>query len=167
MSFGPNVGLAALRPSNPQISPHLSPMAPANAASQRSQAVFLGRKADFANAASLIGCLGQAHFPSFFRIIVSHPGHASLRSLVDALLAPLHACVGSVVDSPAIWRASRCAAKFFGFFHKPRPARTTLPGVGRLAIYVMPCSPPVPDGIQCSRPTCDAVKRPTFVPPQR
>jgi hypothetical protein len=57
-----------------------------------------GLGADFAKFASLIGCLGQAHFPSFFRIIVSHPGHSSLRSLVDALLAPLQACVGSVVD---------------------------------------------------------------------
>jgi len=36
--------------------------------------------------ASLIGCLGQAHFPSFFWVIVTHPGHASLRSLVDAMM---------------------------------------------------------------------------------
>ena len=40
--------------------------------------------ADFARwrrTASLIGCLGQARFPSFFRVIVAHPCHASLRSL--------------------------------------------------------------------------------------
>jgi hypothetical protein len=50
---------------------------------------------------SLIGCLGQARFPSFFWVIVAHPGHASLRSLVDAMMAPLHAYVGSAVESPA------------------------------------------------------------------
>jgi hypothetical protein len=73
--------------------------------------------------ASLIGCLGQAHFPSFFRVIVTHPGHASLRSLVDAVLAPLHAYVGSDAESLALRRASRCAADIFGFFHEPRPVR--------------------------------------------
>ena len=52
-------------------------------------------------AASLIGCLGQARFPSFFWVIVTHPGHASLRSLVDAMMAPLHAYVGLAVESPA------------------------------------------------------------------
>ena len=31
--------------------------------------------------ASLIGCLGQALFPLYNRVIVAHPGHASLRSL--------------------------------------------------------------------------------------
>lgn len=36
-------------------------------------------------AASLIGRLGQARFPSFLWIIVTHSGHASLRSLVDAI----------------------------------------------------------------------------------
>jgi len=73
--------------------------------------------------ASLIGCLGQAHFPSFFWVIVTHPGHASLRSLVDAVLAPLHAYVGSDVESLALRRASRCAADTFGFLHEPRPVR--------------------------------------------
>ena len=47
--------------------------------------------------ASLIGCLGQAHFPSFFWVFVAHPGHASLRSLVDTVMESLHACVGSAV----------------------------------------------------------------------
>ena len=51
--------------------------------------------------ASLIGCLGQALFPCFFWVIVAHPGHASLRSLVDAVMAPLHAYVGSAVESLA------------------------------------------------------------------
>ena len=74
-------------------------------------------------AASLIGRLGQAHFPLFLWIIVTHPGHASLRSLVDAVMAPLHACVGLVVESLALGRASRCAAAIFGFFHRPRPVR--------------------------------------------
>ena len=80
--------------------------------------------------ASLIGCLGQAHFPSFFWVIVTHPGHASLRSLVDAVVAPLHACVGLVVESLALRRASSCAADIFGFIHKPRPVRTTPLGLG-------------------------------------
>ena len=52
-------------------------------------------------AASLIGCLGQARFPCLFWGIVTHPGHASLRSLVDAVMAPLHAYVGSAVESLA------------------------------------------------------------------
>jgi hypothetical protein len=69
--------------------------------------------------ASLIGCLGQARFPCFFWVIVAHPGHASLRSLVDALMAPLHAYVGSAVESPAFRRASRCAADIFGFIYYP------------------------------------------------
>lgn len=33
---------------------------------------------------SLIGCLGKAHFPSFLWGFVTHPDHASLRSLADA-----------------------------------------------------------------------------------
>ena len=33
-------------------------------------------------AASLIGYLGQALFPCLFWVFVTHPGHASLRSLV-------------------------------------------------------------------------------------
>ena len=61
-------------------------------------------------AASLIRFLGQARFPSFFWVIVTHPGHASLRSLVDAVMAPLHAYVGSDVESLAKRRASRCAS---------------------------------------------------------
>jgi hypothetical protein len=72
---------------------------------------------------SLIGCLGQAHFPFFFWVIVTHPGHASLRSLFDAVMAPLHAYVGSDVESLAKGRASRCAADTFGFLHEPRPVR--------------------------------------------
>jgi hypothetical protein len=73
--------------------------------------------------ASLIGCLGQAHFPFFFWVIVTHPGHASLRSLFDAVMAPLHAYVGSDVESLALRRASRGAADTFGFLHEPRPVR--------------------------------------------
>jgi hypothetical protein len=67
--------------------------------------------------ASLIGCLGQALFPCFFWVMVTHPGHASLRSLVDAVMAPLHAYVGSDVESRAFRRASGCAAVIFGFFY--------------------------------------------------
>ncbi|WP_211314303.1 hypothetical protein, partial [Celeribacter halophilus] len=77
----------------------------------------------WSTAASLIGRLGQAHFPLFLWIIVTHPGHATLRSLVDAVMAPLHACVGLVVESLVLGRASRCAAAIFGFFHRPRPVR--------------------------------------------
>jgi hypothetical protein len=73
--------------------------------------------------ASLLGCLGQARFSFLFRVFVTHPGHASLRSLVDAVLAPLHAYVGSDVQSLALRRASRCAAAIFGFFHEPRAMR--------------------------------------------
>jgi hypothetical protein len=62
-------------------------------------------------------------FPSFFWVMVTHPGHASLRSLVDAIMAPLQAYVGSAVESLALRRASRCAAANFGFFHRPRPVR--------------------------------------------
>jgi hypothetical protein len=47
-----NSALSALLPSNPKISPHLSSMTAFHAASQRSQAVFPGRKTDFANTAS-------------------------------------------------------------------------------------------------------------------
>ena len=73
--------------------------------------------------ASLIGCLGQARFPCFFGVMVTHPGHASLRSLVDAMMAPLQAYVGSEVESLAQRRASSGAAAIFGFFHEPRPVR--------------------------------------------
>ena len=57
--------------------------------------------ADAAKAASLIGSLGQARFPCLFWGIVTHPGNASLRSLVDAVMAPLHAYVGTAVESLA------------------------------------------------------------------
>ena len=43
----------------------------------------------------------QARFPCLFWVIVTHPGHVSLRSLVDAVMAPLHAYVGSAVESLA------------------------------------------------------------------
>ena len=75
--------------------------------------------------ASLIVYLGQAYFPFCFWVIVTHPGHASLRSLVDTLMAPLHAYVGLAVENLALRRASRCAAVIFGFIHEPRPVRTT------------------------------------------
>ncbi len=66
---------------------------------------------------------GSSSFSFLFRVIVTHPGHASLRSLVDAILAPLHAYVGSDVESLALRRASRGAADTFGFLHEPRPVR--------------------------------------------
>ncbi len=82
--------------------------------------------------ASLIGYLGQARFPSFFRVTATHPGHASLRSLVDALVAPLKAYVGLAVESPAFRCASSCAADIFGFIsylaghvYMPERARTS------------------------------------------
>ena len=90
-------------------------------------------------AASLIGCLGQAHFPSFFWVLVTHPGHASLRSLGGAVMAPLHACVGLAVESLALRRALRCAAAIFGFFHRPRPVRDDPVRIGgRLLVYAAP-----------------------------
>ena len=70
--------------------------------------------------ASLIGCLAQARFPSFFWVYVAHPGHASFRSLVEAMMTSLHAYVGSDVESLALRRASNGAADTFDFFHEPR-----------------------------------------------
>jgi len=72
-------------------------------------------------AASLIGCLGQAHFLSFIQ-----QGSFIRVTLLFAVCfgvrrAPLHACVGMVVESPAFRRASICAADIFGFIHTPRP----------------------------------------------
>ena len=89
--------------------------------------------------ASLIGCLGQARFPSFFWVIIAHPGHASLRSLIDALMAPLHAYVGSAVKSLAFGRASSCAADLFGFIHEPRPVRDDPVRIGgRALVHAVP-----------------------------
>ena len=112
--------------------------------SQRSLVSFLNKNENDANetrhswtwqrmTASLIGCLGQAHFPSFFWVMVTHPGHASLRSLVDAIMAPLQAYVGSAVESLALRRASGCAADIFGFFHEPRPVRDDPVRIGWVA----------------------------------
>lgn len=73
--------------------------------------------------ASLIGCLGQARFPfssgslSLIRVTLL------FAVWFDALVASLHACVVSDVESPALRRASRCAADLFGFIHAPRPVR--------------------------------------------
>jgi len=82
--------------------------------------------------ASLIGCLGQALFPCLFWVIFTHSGHASLRSLFDAVRAPLHAYAGSAVENLALRRASPCAADTFGFFnylagHVYIPARHSSP----------------------------------------
>ncbi len=66
---------------------------------------------------------GSSSFSFCSWIIVTHPGHASLRSLIDDLMSSLHACVGWAVESLALGRASRCAAAIFGFFHRPRPVR--------------------------------------------
>lgn len=69
------------------------------------------------------------------------PGHASLRSLVDAGMASLHACVGLAVESLALRRASSGAAAFFGFIHKPRPVRTIRSGsVGWLFDHATPAT---------------------------
>ncbi len=121
----------------------------------------------WSTAASLIGRLGQAHFPLFLWIIVTHPGHASLRSLVDAVMAPLHACVGLVVESLVLGRASRCAAAIFGFFHRPRPVRDDPVRLWRVADQVMLCPPPLPDGTRCHLPTFYAAGRPTFSLPRQ
>ena len=122
--------------------------------------------------ASLIGCLGQARFPSFFWAIVTHPGHASLRSLVDAVLAPLHACVGLAVENLASRRASIGAAVIFGFFYyqaghvyMPERARTSS-GEGRprqlscQACLIIQRPPAFPDGTLCHLSTCGAAERP-------
>ncbi len=88
-------------------------------------------------AASLIGCLGQALFPCLLWVIVAHPGHASLRSLFDAVMTPLHAYVGLAVESLAFRRASSGAAVILGFIYyltghvdMPEMARTSS-GEGR------------------------------------
>ncbi len=73
------------------------------------------RRGPLRKPAALFRCLGQAHFPSFFWVFVTHPGHAPLSSLVDAMLAPLQAYVGLAVESLALRRVSRCAANIFGF----------------------------------------------------
>ena len=71
--------------------------------------------------ASLIGCPGQAHFLSVYdqgshiRVTLLFAVWFGVRS------APLHACVGMEVESPAFRRASSCAADIFGFIHEPRP----------------------------------------------
>ncbi len=73
---------------------------------------------------------GSSSFCLFFGIVFAHPGHASLRSLIDVFMPSLHACVGLAVESLALGRASRCAAAIFGFIHEPRPVRTTPFGFG-------------------------------------
>jgi len=122
-------------------------------------------------AASLIGCLGQAPFPSLLWGLVAHPGHASLRSLGKAWLASLHACVGLALESLALGRASRWAAAIFGFIYyptgnvyMPERARTSSGEddpvrVWWWAVQVMSCPPPLPDGTQCHLPTCGAAPR--------
>ena len=80
--------------------------------------------------ASLIGSLVQARFPCFFGVVVTYPGHASLRSLVDAVMSPLHAYVGSEVESLALRRALPGVAAIFGFIHEPRPVRDDPARVG-------------------------------------
>jgi hypothetical protein len=65
--------------------------------------------------------------------MVTHPGHASLRSLVGAIMAPLQAYVGSAVESLALRRASGCAADIFGFFHEPRLVRDDPVRIGWVA----------------------------------
>ena len=83
--------------------------------------------------ASLIGCLGQARFPflndlgSLIRVTLLFAVCFGVRK------APLHACVGSVVESPASRRASSYAADIFVFIHKPRPD-WTIPSDWWLAI---------------------------------
>jgi hypothetical protein len=76
---------------------------------------------------------GSSSFSFLFWVIVTHLGHASLRSLVDAVMAPLHAYVGSDVESLALRRASLGAAAISGFFHEPRPVRDDPVRIGWLA----------------------------------
>ncbi len=124
-------GVGATHSEGPGATPALFGALPTSLAVARSTA----RR----SSASLIGCLGQAHFPSSIWGVATHPGHASLRSLGDALWAPLHACVGLAVESLALRRASRCAAANFGFIHEPRPVRTTPSGFGvGLSDHAMP-----------------------------
>ena len=80
-------------------------------------------------AASLIGSIGQALSPLSVGPF-THPGHASLRSLIGSCKEPLHACVGLAVESLAFGRTSICAAVIYGFIHRPRPVRTTPARIG-------------------------------------
>ena len=103
------------------------------------------------SSASLIGCLGQARFPSIL----------SMRSYIRVTLlfavwfgvrsAPLHACVGMEVESPAFRRASSCAADIFSFIfyltehiYMPEKARTSsgwddpVRLGGRLLVHAVP-----------------------------
>ena len=76
--------------------------------------------------ASLIGRLGQARFLSLVGITVAHPGHASLRSPIDALLGTAARMCRIGRGEPRLeTRFSICAADTFGFIHEPRPVRTT------------------------------------------
>lgn len=77
---------------------------------------------------------GSSSFSLLFGVVVTHPGHASLRSLSDDLMSSLHACVGLAVESLALGRASRCAAAIFGFFHRPRPVRDDPVQIGRWVV---------------------------------
>ena len=115
----------------------------------------------------VFGSSSFSFFLSFFRVVVAHPGHASLRSLVDALMASLHAYVGLAVGNLALGRASRCAADTFGFIHKPRPVRDDPVRVGWQAFQVMPCPPLLPDGIRCHLSICGATQRQAFVRQRR
>jgi hypothetical protein len=54
----------------------------ADALSVRFLRAFLSISRLQRTSASLIGYLGQALFPCLFWVFVTHPGHASLRSLV-------------------------------------------------------------------------------------
>jgi hypothetical protein len=49
------------------------------------------------------------------------------------VMAPLHAYVGSDVESLALRRASLGAAAISGFFHEPRPVRDDPVRIGWLA----------------------------------
>ena len=110
-------------------------------------------------AASLIGCLGQAHFPfCFLGLRRSSGSRFSSQSGLAFERAPLHACVGLEVESPAFRRASSCAADIFGFIHEPRPD-WTIPSDWLDGYLFMLHLQYVPDGIHCHRSTYGEAER--------